>query len=51
MLLRAQIVRVVLGTGQFDWVATINTADALAFLLWVFLPRRLFRFSLAPFTP
>lgn len=31
MLLRAQIVRVVLGTGQFDWAATINTADALAF--------------------
>jgi len=31
MLLRAQIVRVVLGTGQFDWAATIATADALAF--------------------
>ncbi|MDD2757766.1 MAG: murein biosynthesis integral membrane protein MurJ [Patescibacteria group bacterium] len=31
MLLRAQIVRVVLGTGAFDWTATINTADALAF--------------------
>lgn len=31
MLLRAQIVRVVLGTGQFDWTATIGTADALAF--------------------
>ena len=31
MLLRAQIVRVVLGTGQFDWSATTNTADALAF--------------------
>lgn len=31
MLLRAQIVRVVLGTGQFDWTATIQTADTLAF--------------------
>lgn len=30
MLLRAQLVRVILGTGQFDWTATINTADALA---------------------
>lgn len=31
LLLRAQIVRVVLGTGEFDWSATINTGDALAF--------------------
>lgn len=31
LLLRAQIVRVVYGTGAFDWNATINTADALAF--------------------
>lgn len=31
LLLRAQIVRVILGTGTFDWAATINTADALAF--------------------
>ena len=31
LLLRAQIVRVVLGTGEFDWSATINTANALAF--------------------
>ena len=30
MLVRAQIVRVVLGTGKFDWTATINTADTLA---------------------
>lgn len=30
MLLRAQIVRVVLGTGEFNWSATVNTADALA---------------------
>lgn len=31
LLLRAQIVRVVLGSGQFDWSDTIRTADALAF--------------------
>lgn len=31
LLLRAQIVRVVLGTGEFDWSATINTADSLAY--------------------
>jgi len=32
LLLRAQIVRVVLGSGAFDWSATVNTADTLAFL-------------------
>ncbi len=31
LLLRAQIVRVVLGSGAFNWTATINTANALAF--------------------
>ncbi len=31
LLLRAQIVRVVLGTGAFDWNATILTAQSLAF--------------------
>ncbi|MDD5251633.1 MAG: murein biosynthesis integral membrane protein MurJ [Patescibacteria group bacterium] len=31
LLLRAQIVRVVLGSGRFDWADTIDTADALAF--------------------
>lgn len=31
LLLRAQIVRVVLGSGRFDWPATIRTANALAF--------------------
>jgi putative peptidoglycan lipid II flippase len=31
LLLRAQIVRVVLGSGEFDWTATIATADTLAF--------------------
>lgn len=30
MLIRAQIVRVILGSGAFDWNATIATADALA---------------------
>jgi len=30
LLLRAQIVRVVLGSGQFDWNATILTSDTLA---------------------
>lgn len=31
MLLRAQIVRVILGSGQFTWEDTILTADSLAF--------------------
>ncbi|HTK04324.1 MAG TPA: murein biosynthesis integral membrane protein MurJ [Candidatus Eisenbacteria bacterium] len=31
LLLRAQIVRVVLGTGNFDWKDTIDTADTLAY--------------------
>ncbi len=31
LLLRAQIVRIILGTGSFDWSATITTANALAF--------------------
>ncbi|MFH2018911.1 MAG: murein biosynthesis integral membrane protein MurJ [bacterium] len=31
LLLRAQIVRVVFGSGAFDWTATITTANALAF--------------------
>ncbi len=31
LLLRAQIVRVVLGSGQFNWSATVSTADTLAF--------------------
>lgn len=30
VLLRAQIVRIVLGTGNFDWSNTVDTADALA---------------------
>lgn len=31
LLLRAQIVRVVLGSGKFDWTGTVLTADTLAF--------------------
>lgn len=31
LLLRAQIVRTVFGSGAFDWNATIQTADTLAF--------------------
>lgn len=31
LLLRAQIVRTILGSGRFDWHATITTANALAF--------------------
>lgn len=31
LLLRAQIVRVVLGTGAFDWNDTVDTADTLSF--------------------
>jgi putative peptidoglycan lipid II flippase len=31
LLLRAQIVRVALGTGRFDWKDTIDTADTLSF--------------------
>lgn len=33
LLLRAQIVRVVLGSGAFDWSDTILTADTLAFFV------------------
>ncbi|MBI2552823.1 murein biosynthesis integral membrane protein MurJ [Candidatus Uhrbacteria bacterium] len=31
LLLRAQVTRVILGWGEFDWNDTIETADALAF--------------------
>jgi len=31
LLLRAQIVRVILGAGRFDWADTIATADTLAY--------------------
>ena len=33
LLLRAQITRVVLGSGAFDWADTIATADTLAFFV------------------
>ncbi len=33
ILLRAQIVRLILGSGQFDWEATILTARTLAFFV------------------
>lgn len=36
LLLRAQIVRVTLGSGKFDWDATITTADTLAFFVLSF---------------
>jgi putative peptidoglycan lipid II flippase len=41
LILRAQIVRVVLGTGEFDWTATISTANALAFFSLGILARAL----------
>jgi putative peptidoglycan lipid II flippase len=50
LLLRAQIVRVVLGVGQFDWADTVATADTVAFFaislfsqaLWPLLARACF---------
>lgn len=41
LLLRAQIVRVVVGAGAFDWAATISTADTLAFFALTFIPQAL----------
>lgn len=34
LLLRAQIVRLVLGAGAFDWTATIRTSDVLAIFVF-----------------
>ena len=34
LVLQAQLVRLVVSAGNFDWTATIQTADALAFLLY-----------------
>lgn len=31
IILRAQIVRIIFGTGEFDWTATVNTADTLGY--------------------
>lgn len=39
LLLRAQIVRVVVGAGAFDWNATILAADTLAFFALTFIPQ------------
>ncbi|MBI4592173.1 murein biosynthesis integral membrane protein MurJ [Candidatus Uhrbacteria bacterium] len=41
LLFRAQIVRVVVGAGVFDWTATIATADTLAFFALTFIPQSL----------
>ncbi len=41
LVLRAQIVRVVVGAGAFDWAATIATADTLAFFALTFIPQAL----------
>jgi len=41
LLLRAQIVRVVLGSGQFDWTDTIHTANTLAFFTLSFFAQAL----------
>lgn len=37
LLLRAQIVRLVLGAGVFDWDATIRTADVLAIFVFALM--------------
>ncbi len=39
LLLRAQIVRVIVGAGAFDWNATILAADTLAFFALTFIPQ------------
>lgn len=41
LLLRAQIVRVILGSGQFDWKNTIDTANTLAFFALSFFAQAL----------
>ena len=41
LVVRAQIVRVVVGAGAFDWAATILTADTLAFFALTFIPQAL----------
>ena len=41
LILRAQIVRVVAGAGQFDWNATILAADTLAFFTLSFVAQAL----------
>ncbi len=39
LLLRAQIIRVVVGAGAFDWNATVLAADTLAFFALTFIPQ------------
>lgn len=41
LLLRAQIVRVAFGAGEFDWDATIKTADTLGFFALSFFAQAL----------
>lgn len=41
LLLRAQIIRVVLGSGEFNWSDTINTANTLAFFALSFFAQAL----------
>lgn len=41
LILRAQIVRVIVGAGAFDWAATILTADTLAFFTFSFITQSL----------
>ncbi|TAK03756.1 murein biosynthesis integral membrane protein MurJ [Patescibacteria group bacterium] len=41
LVVRAQVVRVVVGAGAFDWPATIVTADTLAFFALSFVPQSL----------
>lgn len=41
LLLRAQIVRLAFGRGHFDWVATVTTADTLAFFAMSFAAQAL----------
>lgn len=39
LIVRAQVVRVVVGAGAFDWAATVLTADTLAFFALSFVPQ------------
>lgn len=39
LIMRAQIVRLVVGAGSFDWDSTIMTADTLAFFALTFIPQ------------
>ncbi len=41
LVLRSQVVRVVVGAGEFDWNATIATSETLAFFALTFIPQSL----------